>query len=153
MSSLKSRFVLKCWSFYNSCKTRMDIEKTARAWKIALTVLITVGGSLLILFSIPLWPDDPTGILVFLSFQPFALLIALIWVKGKRKPIAALLVGSLVLFLFFTDVVLEINQTRGPEVINVTPNINTDEYLPFKWNSKIVKLKNASLQLTRKDDL
>ena len=110
MSSLKSRFVLKCWSFYNSCKTRMDIEKTARAWKIALTVLITVGGSLLILFSIPLWPDDPTGILVFLSFQPFALLIALIWVKGKRKPIAAVLVGSLVLFLFFTDVVLGISR-------------------------------------------
>ena len=153
MSSLKSRFVLKCWSFYNSCKTRMDIEKTARAWKIALTVLITVGGSLLILFSIPLWPDDPTGILVFLSFQPFALLIALIWVKGKRKPIAAVLVGSLVLFLFFTDVVLEINQTRGPEVINVTPNINTQEYLPFKWPSKIVKMNDASFKLKRKDDL
>lgn len=153
MSSLKSRFVLKCWSFYNSCKTRMDIEKTARAWKIALTVLITVGGSLLILFSIPLWPDDPTGILVFLGFQPFALLIALIWVKGKRKPIAAVLVGSLVLFLFFTDVVLEINQTRGPEVINVTPNINTQEYLPFKWPSKIVKMNDASFKLKRGDDL
>lgn len=33
-------------------------------------------------------------------------------------------------------------------IINTTPNINVHEYLPFDESSKIVKLDNASLQLT-----
>ena len=37
MSSLKSRFILKCWSFYNSCKARMNGDKFSRAVKIIQT--------------------------------------------------------------------------------------------------------------------
>ncbi len=154
MSSLKSRFVLKCWSLYNACKTRLNPEKAFRICKIILTVLISVGGLLLIFFSVPLWDEfDPTGILFLVSPIPFVLSIALIWVKKKRKLIAAGLGGWLVVFMLLTGIALQVNLTRGPEVIDVTPNINTDEYLPFKWNSKIVKLKDASLKLKRKDDL
>ena len=157
MSSLKSRFVLKCWSWYNEHKTRFTDKKTIRTLKLILTALVVVAGSLLTFVFLPMWAEhDPTGILPLLTFVLTPLLVALIWIKKQRVYIGAGIAGYLLIFALFSGVAAEVkqaNQIQGPEVINVTPNIYTDEYLPFKWNSKIVKMNNASFKLKRKDDL
>ena len=53
MSSLKSRLVLKCWSWYNEHKTRFTASKILRNLKLILTVLVVVAGSLLTLCFCP----------------------------------------------------------------------------------------------------
>ncbi len=157
MSNLKARIVLKCWSWYNEHKTRFTASKILRTLKLILTALVVVAGSLLTFLFLPMWAEhDPTGILPLLTFVLTPLLVALIWIKKQRMYIGAGIAGYLLIFALFSGVAAEVkqaNQIQGPEVINVTPNIYTDEYLPFKWNSKIVKMNDASFKLKRKDDL
>ena len=62
MSSLKSRFVLKCWSLYNSCKTRASSEKVSRTVKIILTVLVAFVGVFLVFLGVVTQEEyDPVG--------------------------------------------------------------------------------------------
>ena len=154
MSNLKSRIILKCWSWYNDHKTAFTEKKIYRTLKLILTALVVVAGSLLTFVFLPMWEEhDPTGILPLLTFVLTPLLVALIWIRKQRLYIGAGIAGYLLLFTLFSGVAAEVNSTKDPTVIDVTPNIHTEEYLPFKWNTKIVKLKNASLKLTRDDDL
>lgn len=152
MSNLKSRIILKCWSWYNEHKTAFTEKKIYRTLKLILTALVVVTGSLLTFVLLPMWEEhDPTGILPLLTFVMTPLLVALIWIKKQRLYIGAGIAGFLLLFSLFSGVAAEINSSKDPTVIDVTPSINTEEYLPFKWNTKIVKLKNSSLKL--KEDL
>ena len=156
MSSLKSRIVLKCWSLYNSCKTRASSEKVSRAVKIALTVLVALVGVALVCLGVVTQEEyDPVGFFAFMSFLllPVPLLLGIVWLKKLRKVAAGLLAGFVALFIVIGVGTMLVDQQRDHTVIDVTPNINTQEYLPFKWPSKIVKLKDASLEFTRKDDL
>ena len=154
MSNLKSRIILKCWSWYNEHKIAFTEKKIYRTLKLILTALAVVAGSLLTFLFLPMWEEhDPTGILPLLTFVLTPLLVALIWIRKQRLYIGAGIAGYLLLFALFSGIAAEVNSTKDPTVIDVTPNIHTEEYLPFKWNTKIVKLKNASLKLTRDDDL
>ena len=156
MSSLKSRFVLKCWSLYNSCKARASSEKVSRAVKIVLTVLVAlVGVALVCLGVVTQEKYDPVGFFTFMSFLllPVPLLLGMVWLKKLRKAAVGILAGYVALFIVIGVGTMLVDQQRDHTVIDVTPNINTQEYLPFKWPSKIVKLKDASLEFTRKDDL
>lgn len=90
MSSLKSRFVLKCWSFYNSCKARMNGDKFSRAVKIILTVLVAFVGAFLVFLGVVTQEEyDPVGFFTFMSFflLPVPLLLGMVWLKKcARQP-------------------------------------------------------------------
>ena len=76
--------------------------------------------------------------------------IPLIWLKKKKKYLIGY--GCFVLaFLLALGINLGIKLYDKAITVDTTPNINVDEYLPFREDSKIVKLDNASLKLN--DDL
>ena len=156
MSSLKSRFVLKCWSLYNSCKTRMNGDRFSRTVKITLTVLIAFVGVFLVFLGVVIQEEyDPVGFFTFMSFflLPVPLLLGMVWLKKLRKAAVGILAGYVALFLVIGVGTALVDTQRDHTVIDVTPNINTQEYLPFKWPSKIVKMNDASFKLKRGDDL
>lgn len=156
MSSLKSRLVLKCWSLYNSRKTRMNGDSFSRTVKIILTVLVAFVGVFLVFLGVVIQEEyDPVGFFTFMSFflLPVPLLLGMVWLKKLRKAAVGILAGYVALFLVIGVGTALVDMQRDHTVINVTPNINTQEYLPFKWPSKIVKMNDASFKLKRKDDL
>lgn len=79
------------------------------------------------------------------------LLLPLLYSKNKKKVFKYWLIFAIV-FVITLAINIAINKYEKSITINTSPNINTDEYLPFVENSKIVKLdKEASLKL--EDDL
>ena len=154
MSNLKFRFILKCWDLYNNGKGCMASTRVRLILKLILTVVVAIGGMILTFLAMPMWEEyDPLGILPGLSLLMVPFLLALIWIRKQRLYIAGGLAGYLLLFMLISGIAVQINKSIDPAIIDVTPNINTDEYLPFKWNSKIVKMNDASFKLTKKDDL
>ena len=78
------------------------------------------------------------------------LLVPLIWVKKKKKVFKWWCVYALALVCWI-GIELGIDAYKKSITIDTNPNINCYEYLPFKEESKIVKLdKEASLQLDEK---
>jgi len=77
-----------------------------------------------------------------------ALLIPLIWAKKRKR---VLIVWSVLFAAFIIALCVDIGIKRYNKsiTINTTPNINVQEYLPFKEDSKIAVLeKEASLKLS-----
>lgn len=91
---------------------------------------------------------------LFLLKQPFFALacliipaiIPLLWIK-KRKIFLLCFLAFAVITVGGGCVQLGIQSYQESLKIDVTPNINTHEYLPFEEDSKIVKLEDASLSL------
>ena len=91
-------------------------------------------------------------ITTFLSILIIPLAIPLIWLK-KRK-IYLLSYTSLVLcFAILLGVQSGIKAYNAAVTIDVTPNINVHEYLPYEENSKIVRLDSKLLKFNEGDDL
>lgn len=75
------------------------------------------------------------------------LLLPLLYSKNKKKVFKYWLI-FFVIFIVILAINIGINKYEESITINTSPNINTDEYLPFVEDSKIVKLdKDASLKL------
>ena len=74
------------------------------------------------------------------------LILPLIWVKKRKKVVIGWLIFILI-YLVSIGVNIGINKYNDSLVINTAPNIRVEEYLPFKEDSKIVKLENSSLKL------
>lgn len=77
-------------------------------------------------------------------------IIPLIWLKKRKKYLICWVCGILAVLIVFA-VSYKIEKYEESLTINVTPNINVNEYLPFEEDSKIVKLDSQTLKLT--DDL
>lgn len=76
------------------------------------------------------------------------LLLILVYSKNKKKVFKYWCVFALI-FAIALSINIGINKYNEKITIDTNPNINTEEYLPFDDNSKIVKLeKEASLKLT-----
>ncbi len=74
-------------------------------------------------------------------------LIPLFWLERKKKYVISYCSVLLALFIaFFVKSGIEAYEERI--TIDVTPNINVSEYLPFDENSKIVKFDSRTLKLT-----
>lgn len=86
-------------------------------------------------------------ILFALALLLIPALIPVIWLK-KRK--TYLIIFGCVAFALTMGIGVQagIEHYKDSITIDVTPNINVNEYLPFQPNSKIVKLDNASLALS-----
>jgi len=76
-----------------------------------------------------------------------SLLLPLIWLKRRKKFIVIWLIAAVIYFL-----VLGVNYAYEKYdesiTVNTAPNINVHEYLPFKEDSKIVKIDSKTLKLT-----
>lgn len=82
------------------------------------------------------------------AFLPAALLLPMIFFKQRRKILKywGIATGILTAMILVN---LVINAYNDSKIINTTPNINVQEYLPFEEDSKIVTLDHpANLQLT-----
>lgn len=83
-------------------------------------------------------------ITVWLSLFIVPLVIPLIWLK-KRKPYLIGYVAYLLCFAILVGTQAGIRAYNDATTIDVTPNINTYEYLPFEEDSKIVKIRSKTL--------
>ena len=127
-------------------------ENVSLALKVIFTVLIVVFGPIVALtVLILLGLFDFSEFVCYFSLLFFPLLLVLIWNRKQKIFIAcgfvcyvltfAILFGAQAIPMWYEEHI----------TIDVTPNINTQEYLPFTKKSKIIKLEDASLQLA--DDL
>lgn len=125
-------------------------SKFKQVIKILLTAVIgvcslwvLVGALLLFAFGEPLW-----GAL----FCFFPLIIPAIWIK-KRKPYLITYVSLFLAVLIACGVQTGIAWYRESITIDTTPNIYTEDYLPFREDSKIVKINSKTLKFTEDDEL
>ncbi len=130
--------------------------KNNKALKIILKIIVTAAvlyicfwaAFLIILFGMS---ENINMILTYVgAFLLPLLLVPLIWVKKKKKVFKWWCVYALALVCWL-GIELGIDAYKKSITIDTNPNINCYEYLPFKEESKIVKLdKEASLQLDEK---
>ena len=120
--------------------------------KIVLTVLVVaascyaavIGGMIMIAEGIH-QAFAYVGMLVLPS-----LLLPLIWLKKKKKFLLVWLIFA-ALYLIPLGIHFGLKKYDESITVNTAPNINVQEYLPFREDSKIVKLDSKTLKLT--DDL
>ncbi len=121
------------------------MKKSYLAIKIVLTsILGVIFPYASILLIIILSFDGYWGITKIASLLIIPLAIPLIWIK-KRKPFIIAYVAFLLCFGALLGTQAGINAYKKSITIDVTPNINVYEYLPFDDNSKIVKIRSKTL--------
>ena len=118
--------------------------------KILLTVVlcivtpyVLIAALLLGAFGAPQWA-------ILLCFFPF--IIPAIWIK-RRKPYLITYVCLFSAVLICCGVQWGIAEYERSITIDVAPNIDVNEYLPFDENSKIVKMDSKTLKFTEDDEL
>lgn len=116
-----------------------------KAIRIMLTVIVVVislfaGLSLVLSLSF----GGFLGVTIWASVFLIPLAIPLIWLE-KKKPYLVGYIGFLLCFAILLGTQLGINAYNDAITINVAPNINVHEYLPFKDDSKIVKIDSKAL--------
>lgn len=116
--------------------------------KILLTVILSLGccfSSFLLYFVLAL--HTYWTVTICLSILLLPLLIPLIWLK-KRKKYLICYACYVLCFAILFGVQSGIRIYNDAITINTTPSINVYEYLPFKDDSKIVKIKSQTLDFS-----
>ena len=108
-----------------------------------LTPYVLIVALLLGAFGAPQWA-------ILLCFFPF--IIPAIWIR-RRKPYLITYVCLFLAVLIACGVQLGIAEYERSITIEVAPNINVDEYMPFREDSKIVKIDSKTLKFTEDDEL
>ena len=117
--------------------------------KLALTVVtVIVSAYAAVVFGMILVAEGVHQVLAYLGMLVLpTLLLPLIWLKKRKKFLKIWLIPALIYF-----VALGINygyeKYDASITVNTAPNINVHEYLPFKEDSKIVKIDSKTLKLT-----
>ena len=120
--------------------------------KIVLTVLVVVASGYAAVIGGMIFMSEGihqafvyVGMLVIPS-----LLLPLIWLKKRKKFLIIWLIPAVIYFVSL-GVHYGLEKYDQSITINTAPNINVHEYLPFREDSKIVKIDSETLKLT--DDL
>lgn len=118
--------------------------KIADVIKDLLTVVIVLFSPCILLASLVMFAmKEVIFALALLLIPAFIPIIFL-----KKKKIYVIIYTSVALAILVAFVIQTTVESYQKSItIDVTPSINTNEYLPFDENSKIVKLDNASLSL------
>lgn len=105
-----------------------------------LVGILTFGGT---------WP-----VTIYLALPVFVALIPLLWVRKRKRYLIAYGVYLLCLITLLV-VQVSIDVYRDSITIDTAPAINTNEYLPFEEDSKIVKIDSELLDFSEvpKEDL
>ena len=123
-------------------------SKTKLTIKIILTIvflLLSIGINFIaiLMLAFSKYYNNLFSYIALLELSIFTLI--LIWKFGKKKLIAFILI--LLLTLGSSLGIASYEKYQDSLKINVTPNINVHEYLPFQEDSKIYKLEESSLKL------
>lgn len=120
--------------------------------KIVLTVLVVVAsGYIAVIGGMILMSEGIHQAFVYVGMVVVpALLLPLIWLKKKKKVFIVWLIPAVIYFISL-GVHYGLVKYDQSITINTAPNINVHEYLPFREDSKIVKIDSKTLKLT--DDL
>lgn len=119
------------------------------AIKIILTLIVLVASFFVGMYSLIVLGLSGTN-MVLATMSVFVLpglLIPIIWCKKRKK---AFLIWLVAVIVYSISVAIPYVHKAYEDslVINTDVNIDVSEYLPFKKDSKIVKVDNASLKLT-----
>ncbi len=118
-------------------------------WKVVLTLLalfLSVYGGFFLMLVLAFSHVWDVLVVMGALLIP-SLLLPVIWVKKRGRYFAFWLIFPLV-FCILLGVNGGIREYNKRITVNVTPNINVHEYLPFREDSKIVKLRSSTLNLT-----
>ena len=120
--------------------------------KVILTVLVIVAsGYAAVIGGMILLSEGVHQVFVYLGMLVIpTLLLPLIWLKKKKKVFIIWLIPAVIYFISL-GVHYGLEKYDQSITINTAPNINVHEYLPFREDSKIVKIDSQTLKLT--DDL
>lgn len=120
--------------------------------KIVLTVLVVVAsGYAAIIGGMILMSEGIHQAFIYVGMLVIpSLLLPLIWLKKRKKFLIIWLVPAVIYFVSL-GVHYGLEKYDQSITINTAPNINVYEYLPFREDSKIVKIDSETLKLT--DDL
>lgn len=118
--------------------------------KILLTVAICIATPWVLLFALVLFAFGAPQWGILLCFFPFV--IPAIWIK-RKKPYLITYVCLFLAVLVCCGVQWGIAEYERSITIDVAPNINVYEYLPFDENSKIVKIDSKTLKFSEDDEL
>ena len=118
--------------------------------KILLTVVIGIAAPWVLLMALVLFAFGVPQWGILLCFFPF--IIPAIWIK-RRKPYLISYVSLFLAVLIACGVQWGIAEYRRSITIDVTPNIDVNEYLPFEEDSKIVKIDSKTLKFDEDDEL
>ena len=118
--------------------------------KILLTVAICIATPWVLLFALVLFAFGAPQWGILLCFFPFV--IPAIWIK-RKKPYLITYVCLFLAVLVCCGVQWGIAEYERSITIDVAPNINMYEYLPFDENSKIVKIDSKTLKFSEDDEL
>ena len=118
--------------------------------KILLTVAICIATPWVLLFALVLFAFGAPQWGILLCFFPFV--IPAIWIK-RKKPYLITYVCLFLAVLVCCGVQWGIAEYERSITIDIAPNINMYEYLPFDENSKIVKIDSKTLKFSEDDEL
>ena len=118
--------------------------------KILLTVAICIATPWVLLFALVLFAFGAPQWGILLCFFPFV--IPAIWIK-RKKPYLITYACLFLAVLVCCGVQWGIAEYERSITIDVAPNINMYEYLPFDENSKIVKIDSKTLKFSEDDEL
>ena len=120
--------------------------------KIILTVLVLIAsGYAAIIGGMILISEGIHQVFAYIGMLVIpSLFLPLIWLKKRKKFLIIWLVPAVIYFVSLS-VHYGLEKYDQSITINTAPNINVHEYLPFREDSKIVKIDSQTLKLT--DDL
>ena len=118
--------------------------------KILLTVVVGFITPTAVVFALLMFAADEPFWGALFCFVPA--IIPAIWIK-RRKPYLIVYTCLLLLTAAIVGVHWGIDEYRDSITIDVAPNIDVYEYLPFEEDSKIVKLDSKTLKFTEEDEL
>ncbi|MBE6935776.1 MAG: hypothetical protein E7458_04660 [Ruminococcaceae bacterium] len=117
--------------------------------KLVLTVLIVVvSGYAAVIGGMILMSEGIHQAFIYVGmFLLPSLLLPLVWFRKKKKVFLIWLIPAAVYFAAF-GIHYGLEKYDQSITVNTAPNINVHEYLPFREDSKIVKLRSETLALT-----
>ena len=117
--------------------------------KIALTVLVVViSAYTAVIGGMILMSEGIHQVFVYIGMLVIpSLLLPLIWLKKRKKFLIIWLIPAVIYFISL-GVHYGLEKYDQSITINTAPNINVHEYLPFRDDSKIVKIDSKTLKLT-----
>ena len=120
--------------------------------KIVLTVLVVVAsGYIAVIGGMILSAEGIHQVFAYIGMLVIpSLCLPLIWLKKRKKFLIIWLIPAVIYFISL-GVHYGLEKYDQSITINTAPNINVHEYLPFREDSKIVKIDSETLKLT--DDL
>lgn len=118
--------------------------------KVALTVLvIVVSGYAAIVGGMILMSEGIHQVFAYIGMPVLpSLLLPLIWLKKKKKFLIIWLIPAVIYFISL-GVHYGLEKYDQSITVNTAPNINVYDYLPFREDSKIVKIDSKTLKLTK----